>query len=217
MSRNNDNTYHDASRWPVFALLHHWGAMPRPWPLWLMAVLLISPAAFWIPADVFLQYPWTGSYAKWLAQFIPMIDRAAHLNPHPDHFRAFYAYAWSCFPVCLLLAYFDGREKMLSELVKKIHLPISFFAVLLPVLTGALLIIAPGDKVFDWSLITRNDARAFLYRSEFSLMWFGPLQSYVVAIIVMLSVRYLRIAIANLPTIETPTSDRAFDHKTKDE
>jgi hypothetical protein len=181
----------------VIALLKRWGAMRYPWPLWLIPVLLISPAALLIPVDVFVQYPWVETYAHWLAKFIPMIDRAAHLHPHPQQFKAFFAYAWSWLPLCLFLAWFDGQQRAVKEIEARLQSPALFFALLLVLFAIGLLWYAPEGPLFGSNLMSLHDKRAGLYSSTFTWIWFGPFQTYVTAGISVGIFRYIRIVWAN--------------------
>jgi hypothetical protein len=176
------------------------------WPkhIWIIPFLVISPAVFLIHNDVFMQYPWAKTYADWLAQWIPMIDRAAHLHPHPDKFRAFFAYAWSCIPICLFLARIDGREKSMRELKARGSTPLAFIVMLVMAALMALLVYAPGDSIFDSSLLTRRDSRFLLYSNDISLFLLGPLQVYAFCIFCVGFIRWIRVGIATVPHVSGP-------------
>jgi hypothetical protein len=179
----------------MFEVLKRWGAMRYPWPLWLIPVLLISPAALLIPLNVFDQYPWVKAYADWLAQWIPMIDRAAHLHPHPQQFKAFFAYAWSWLPLCFVLAWFDGKDRQREKLCSQIKTPTLFFAMLLLCVAVAVLWLAPGNLLLEKRTISPHDQRAFLYRSAISWLWFGPFQIYATAFLSIGIGRYVSLLI----------------------
>ena len=171
--------------------------MRYPWPLWLIPVILISPAALLIPVDVFVQYPWVETYAHWLAKFIPMIDRAAHLHPHPQQFKAFFAYAWSWLPLCLFLAWFDQQQRGVRAIKEQLQSWALFFGLLMILFSICLLWYAPEGPLFGSNLMSRHDQRAGLYGSTFSLLWFGPLQTYTIAILLIFLFRCIRIVWAN--------------------
>jgi hypothetical protein len=174
----------------MFEVLKRWGAMRYPWPLWLIPVLLISPAALLIPVNVFDQYPWVKTYAEWLAQWIPMIDRAAHLHPHPQQFKAFFAYAWSWLPLCLVLAWFDGIERRRKALSVTGKDAVSFSCLCIATWFSLMLIFAPKGFFFDVKPMLRSDGRAFLYATSLSWFLFASVQVYGVAICAVVDFEY---------------------------
>jgi hypothetical protein len=182
----------------VIALLKRWGAMRYPWPLWLIPVILISPAALLIPVDVFVQYPWVETYAHWLAKFIPMIDRAAHLHPHPQQFKAFFAYAWSWLPLCLFLAWFE-HTKYIVRINQDIKEIAQFFVMVLFIFVIAMIWYVPDGLLFGADLINRFDSRVVLYHSRFSLLFTGAMQVYLTGFLLVSISTYIRLVWANRP------------------
>lgn len=157
------------------------------WPkyVWILPFLVISPMALLIPNDVFTQYPWASTYTDWLAQWIPMINRAAHLHPQPDKFRVFFAYAWSWLPLWLLLARCERGNQMRGTLAESLRVqPVaSLLSIALFVWGIWLITYAPGE-IFGGgagaaSPIVKTDMRFRMYYSDFSLFIFGPTQIYL--------------------------------------
>ena len=155
--------------------MQHW---KRLWPKHILVLffVVISPAAFLIPNDVFSQYPWTRTYAEWLAKGIPMIDRAAHMHPHPEKFKVFFAYAWSLLPFALFWTI--SVRHPLQATLQKIRQESPFVFVLLGLVSvGTLwmLIFAPGPVIFDLDLLPRRNTRAHLYATDFTIAWSAPM------------------------------------------
>jgi len=173
---------------------------------WVLPFLLISPAVFLIPVDVFTQYPWAKTYTDWLAQWVPMIDRAAHLYPHPDKFRAFFAYAWSWLPLLLVLVWLAGFERM-NEHAKE-ALASQGFATLLVVplfLWGLwLAICAPGQLFGGVGLIERGDIRVRLYYSDWALLWSGPMHVLAASSFILALASVANAIRAEVYAIKTP-------------
>jgi hypothetical protein len=165
--------------------LRKWAKPKYPWKIWAIPFLLISPAAFLIPNDVFTQYPWASTPTNWVAAVVPMIDRTAHLHPHPDKFRAFYAYVWCWLPWCFFLVGIELKEKAKTTGGVKLHLmkqPVVGFCGFMIFVWGMyLLYVSPGDGGFKLSLLTRSDPRAHFYSHDFYLVWIAPILIYVFA------------------------------------
>jgi hypothetical protein len=172
--------------------------MRYPWPLWLIPVVLISPAAFLIPVDVFTRYPWVEAYAHGLAKVIPMIDRAAHLYPHPQQFKAFFAYAWSWLPLCLVLAWFEQfkYKPRIEQGIREFPLVMVMMVFLFVI---AIIWFAPEGPLFGTALMSHGDSRTALYSSRISLFLTAAPQIYVVAYLQTCVVAYVRIGWANRP------------------
>jgi len=179
----------------------------RIWPkhLWVLFFVVISPAAFLIPNDVFSQYPWTRTYAEWLAKGIPMIDRAAHLHPHPEKFKAFFAYAWSWLPFGLAWA-LTQRQPLLEGL-KGMQKEPSFGLIFIALLTAFsiwVVVVAPGQSLFDLGPISRTETRARFYFSNFSLAWSAPFQVIGIACCMLTFGGILNMARNDIYAIKTP-------------
>lgn len=198
----------------MIAMLKDWGRMPYPWPLWLMPFLLICPAVFCIPSDVFIQYPWSKTYTDWVAQWIPMINRAAHLNSNPDKFRAFFAYSWSWLPLFPFFAYFEGKDKRIEFMRANVNSPKLFLSIALTLAGVAMFWYAPGDRMIDDSLLKPYNIRAGLYNNMLSWLWLSPVQTYGAAIALVGCVRLIHIGVNTIPhntlPIVTPSSPSKY-------
>lgn len=133
-----------------------------PWPLWLIPAVLISPAAFIIPVDVFTQYPWVE------------------------------AYAWSWLPLCLIVAWFDYQKGGVKAIDAQIKSPQFFVGTLTGCYGLLLLWYAPANLLFSNGLMSRYNLRARLYQSAFAWVWPGPFQTYVTALVGVLAFRCTR-------------------------
>jgi len=184
----------------------------RIWPkhLWVLFFVVISPAAFLIPNDVFSQYPWTRTYAEWLAKGIPMIDRAAHLHPHPEKFKVFFAYAWSCMPVFLVVTWFGDAPRMKAALLdladRKPGLTVLLFLTLVFALWNVIYV--PGQmlgSLQDMSqLMNRQEARSRLYSSDTSLFLYGVIQTCGSTLVAVSCWHALCALQASISAIKTP-------------
>lgn len=182
--------------------LHRWASQKYAWQLWLIPFLLISPAVFVIPVDVFTQYPWARGYTDFMASIVPMIDRTAHLHPHPDKFRVFYAYAWSWLPaLCGLNWWVMGLipEKMDAYWESQKNRQITMFFLHLMMIFGFYLIFfAPGDKVIDTALLARADRRYGLYKTDFALLWSAPFAIFYIASMLVLQAKHFTRVVRKL-------------------
>jgi hypothetical protein len=163
----------------LIQLLRRWASQKYAWQIWLIPFVLISPAIYIIPADVFTQYPWTREYTDFIASIVPMINRTAHLHPQPDKFRAFYAYAWSWLPLFALLNHIDFKTR--REIGFKIPNPSPIKSLLVIALCfwGVYLFyFAPGDGGFTLKLMTFTDPRAKYFRSDYLILFSGPIVTY---------------------------------------
>lgn len=186
------------------AMKKHW---MHTWPkhMWILFFVAISPAAFLIHHDVSTQYPWVRAYTDWLTQGIPMIGRAAHLHPHPEKFKAFFAYAWSWLPLALLWG-LCKRQPILKTLERmKREVPVGI-AVLtaMAALVVWVIAVAPGSSVFDLGVIPRGAARARLYDSDLSIALSGPFQLLGTAICLVGLGGVLNMIRTEVYSIKTP-------------
>lgn len=148
--------------------------------------------------DVFTRYPWVEAYAHGLAKVIPMIDRAAHLYPHPQQFKAFFAYAWSWLPLCLVLAWFEQfkYKPRIEQGIREFPLVMVMMVFLFVI---AIIWFAPEGPLFGTALMSHGDSRTALYSSRISLFLTAAPQIYVVAYLQTCVVAYVRIGWANRP------------------
>lgn len=173
-------------------LLRHWASEKYAWKIWLIPFILISPAIFIIPPDVFTQYPWARGCTDFVASLVPMINRTAHLHPQPDKFRAFYAWAWTWLPLCLFLAHAEikGRETFTPQNFDLFSIKLSIGMV--GAVGGAyLMIYAPGDGGLTHSLMTRHDPRARFFSNSIAIALSAPILIYLAASLLMGWKKYL--------------------------
>ncbi len=184
----------------------------RVWPryIWVFFFVVISPAAFLVPNDVFAQYPWTRTYAEWLARGIPMIDRAAHLHPHPEKFKVFFAYAWSCMPVFLIATWFGDAPRMRAALLDLIERQpgVAFFGFVVLVFGVWNVVYAPGQMFGSLQeisqLMNRHEARSRLYSSDMSLFLYGVVQTCGATLVAVSCWHGLVALQASISAIKTP-------------
>lgn len=182
--------------------------LSRHWPkyVWVLPFLVISPMAFLIPNDVFTQYPWARTYTDWLAQWIPMIDHAASLHPHPDKFRTVFAYAWSLLPVFVILLLKIGGRLIESHMRDMLAIRLATTLSLIPLSVWMLwlIIYAPAATLSLSGNISRQDLRAQLYTTDFGLLFSAPLQvwivsGFIVVIFYIFSALFVEAKAANTP------------------
>lgn len=178
------------------------------WPkyIWLIPFVLISPAVFLIPNDVFVQYPWAKTYTEWLAQWIPMIDRASHLHPHPDKFRAFFAYAWSWLPVIFVMTWKVGFSQI-KPAVKKILSSQPFqllFITVVSIWTLWVIVYAPYQVFGGGDIRDLRDIRVRLYYSDWSLLWSGAGQVWGAVAVIAITLCVLVLIREEIYAVKTP-------------
>jgi hypothetical protein len=74
--------------------------------LWSLGIgyAILTPAAFFIPVNIFDIAPWTRAFTDAVAWAVPMINRVVtYGNPYPDKLRFFLAIAWVLVPVIFVI------------------------------------------------------------------------------------------------------------------
>ena len=182
--------------------LHNLAMTKSDWMINAIPFVLISPVIFFIPNDVFTLYPWVQGYTDFVASLVPMIDRTAHLHPQPDKFRAFHAYAWSWFPIFIVLSLLFFRlsvDRMNSYWASVWPRQVTLFlTVLVSMWCIFMIFVVPGDDGTTSTLISRVDPRARFYRNDFYLSATAPFFIFVTAAFVAFIAAYMLRHIQNI-------------------
>lgn len=148
---------------------------------------VLTPAAFFIPVNIFDLAPWTHTFTDVMAWLVPMINRVvAYGNPYPDKLRFFLALAWLLMPLLFFILWGNGLQAARKARQKK-RGPGNTIVLAIPLMIGLLYVVWYWPSfdmfgpAFPTSLYSQWDGRRRMFFDDLQLSIWTPLWLTVIS------------------------------------